>query len=122
MTKFTMKEPCNNCPFVIAHGFHLSMARVRELEEAADGCFPCHQTVDYDSWDEYEDPDGDCRDRSKEVHCLGHLILQWNEWKAFGKVAAMAARMGMFKPEELPTAYAAGVFESWEEMVEAQED
>ena len=117
---FTMKKPCDNCPFVIAHSFHLSMARVRELEEAVDGCFPCHQTVDYESWN--DDPDGHDRDRSKEVHCLGHLILQWNEYNGFGTVAAMAARMGMFKPEELPTAEAAGVFESWEEMVEAQED
>ncbi len=119
---FTMKKPCDNCPFVIAVKFHLSADRIRELEEHVDGGFPCHQTIDYNSWDSMEDPDGLDRDRSKEVHCLGHLILQWNEWNAFGNLAALAARLGMFKPEELLTSAAAGVFESWEEMADAQED
>ena len=118
---FTMKKPCDSCPFVAAHKFMLSPARVEELEAHADGGFPCHQTVDYNSWDECEDPDGLCRDRSKEVHCLGHLILQWNEWNGFGNMAALAARMGMFKPEELPTSEAAGVFGTWQEMADAQE-
>ncbi len=117
---FTMKKPCDNCPFVIAHEFPLTADRIRELEAHVDGGFPCHQTVDYGSWDECEDPDGEGRDRTKEVHCLGHLILQWNEWKGFGNLAALAAGMGMFKPEELPTSAAAGVFESWEEMADAQ--
>jgi hypothetical protein len=118
---FTMKKTCDSCPFVAAHKFMLSPERVEELEAHADGGFPCHQTVDYSSWDECEDPDGHDRDRSKEVHCLGHLVLQWNEWNGFGNMAALAARMGMFKPEELPTAEAAGVFGTWQEMADAQE-
>ncbi len=119
---FTMKKPCDDCPFVIARKFALTADRIRELEEYADGGFPCHQTIDYGSWDDMEDPDGEDRDRTKEVHCLGHLILQWNEWGALANLAAFAAQLGMFNPEELPTSAAAGVFESWEEMADAQEE
>ncbi len=119
--QFTMKKPCDSCPFVMAYKFPLTSDRIQELEAHVDGGFPCHQTIDYESWDECEDPDGLTRDRSKEVHCLGHLILQWNEWNGFGNIAALAARLGMFDPKKLPSSEDAGVFESWEQMAETQE-
>ncbi len=113
-----MKEPCDSCPFVKANNFYLHPGRVQEIKDASDGPFPCHQTVDYESWDDDsgEDPDGVGRDRRNEVHCLGQLILQFTEWNGFGTFGMIAARLGVFDPLKMPTAEEAGVFRSWEEM------
>ena len=116
MTRFTMKEPCDSCPFVKGNNFYLDPRRVQELEDAVDGPFPCHQTVNYESWNEEEDPDGVTRDRDKEVHCLGHLILQFTEWGGFGTFAMIAARFNLFDPLKLPTAEEADIFRTWEGM------
>ena len=114
-----MKEPCDSCPFVRKNNFYLHPGRVQEIEDASDGPFPCHQTVDYESWDEDgEDPEGQERDRDKEVHCLGHLILQFTEWNGFGTFGSIAARMNLFDPLKMLTAEEAGVFQTWEEMRE----
>ncbi|MEE8551437.1 MAG: hypothetical protein V3T08_09330 [Gemmatimonadota bacterium] len=110
------------CPFVISHEFHLHPERVEEIRDHAGGGFPCHQTVDYDSFDESEDADGIDRDRSKEIHCVGSLILQWADWNGFDGGPAFAARCGMFDPPALPTPDAAGVFDSWDDMIEQMED
>ncbi len=118
MTRFTMKTPCDSCPFVRKNNFYLEPARVQEIEDHCDGPFPCHQTVDYGSWDDYDDPDGQKRNRDKEVHCLGQLILQFTEWNGFGTVGMLAASFGLFDPKAMPTAEEADVFESWEEMRE----
>jgi len=117
-----MKDPCDSCPFVRRHNFYLEPARVQEIEDASDGPFPCHQTVDYESIDDDDDPDGDERDREKEVHCLGQLILQFTEWKGFGTFGAIAARVGIFDPLSMPTAEEAGVFRSWGEMRERMKE
>ncbi len=116
MTRFTMKEPCDSCPFVKGNNFYLTPGRVLELLGAVDGPFPCHQTVNYESWDDYDDPDGQQRDRKNEVHCLGHLILQFTEWNGFGTFGMIAARFKLFDPLKMPTAEEADVFRSWEEM------
>ena len=118
-----MKEPCDSCPFVRKNNFYLHPSRVQEIEDASDGPFPCHQTVDYGSWDEDgEDPEGQARDRKNEVHCLGHLILQFTEWNGFGTFGAIAARVGVFDPLKMPTAEEAGVFRSWGEMKERMKE
>jgi len=78
--------------------------------------------VDYDAVvEDDEDFEGIAsphRDQSQEVHCLGHLIVQWSDWGGFNKIQAWSARLGEFKPEEMPTPEEADVFETWEEMIE----
>ncbi len=119
--KYGMKKPCNNCPFVRRHNFHLTPERVEELRDNT-GEFPCHQTVDYDqAMDDDEGYDGVVRrdrDQSQEVHCLGHLIVQWSDWGGFNKIQAWSARLGEFSPEDMPTCEEADVYETWEEMIE----
>lgn len=116
-----MKKPCVSCPFVRAHEFHLHPERIEEIRDNR-GEFACHNTVDYDSWDDEEDEDGLDRDRSGEQHCVGHLIVQWSDWEGFNTAQAMAARMGMFDPHALPTPEEVDVFETWDEMVQFMED
>lgn len=59
------------------------------------------------------------RDQSGEKHCFGYLVLCWHEWKGFDQLQAMAARAGMFDPNQLPKPEEVDVFESWDEMIEA---
>lgn len=120
--KYTMSgSPCEACPFIVANEFSLRPDRIREFMQMQ---FPCHQTVDFASWDECEedDPDGRGRDKSKEVHCLGHLIICWADWGGFNTIQAMTARIGEFDPHELPTPEESGCFETWDEMIQANEE
>jgi hypothetical protein len=110
-----MKKPCDSCPFVRGHAFPLLPERVQEIRDNR-GEFPCHQTVDYDSWDD-DDDDGASRDQAHEVHCVGHLIVQWSDWGGFNQLQAMAARFGLFDPQALPTPAEADVFATWDEMI-----
>ncbi len=114
--KYTMKKPCDSCPFVIAHEFYLTPERVEELRDNR-GEFPCHQTVDYNALVE-----DDYRDQSGETHCVGHLIVSWADWGGFNQIQAMTARMGEFVPEELPTPKESGCFETWGDMVETNRE
>jgi hypothetical protein len=122
--KFELKKPCKTCPFVIAHEFPLRPDRIEEIRDCH-ATFSCHNTVDYDGPNDPYDEEGvgrTCRDTSQEQHCLGFLIVAWADWGGFDQVAAMAARMGLFKPEELPTPEEAGVFETWADMIDANEE
>lgn len=127
--KYDLKKPCKTCPFVIAHEFPLRADRIEEIRDCR-STFSCHNTVDYDDIDgqefDWEDEDGEeygaYRDTSEEQHCLGFLIVAWSEWGGFDQLQAMAARAGMFKPEELPTPEEAGVFETWQDMIDANEE
>lgn len=69
--KYTMTEPCDDCPFLntpnMKRGFTL-----RRLKEFASGAFPCHQTAS-----EIEDEEGgtEFHANEKSVHCAGALIF-----------------------------------------------
>lgn len=125
--KYMMKKPCDSCPFVIAHEFHLTAERVEELRDNR-GEFPCHQTVDYNQdWEEWDEDEYDGvapqhRNTENESHCVGHLIVSWADWGGFNQIQAMTARMGEFKPEELPTPKESGCFNTWEDMVETNRE
>ena len=121
---YGMKNPCDSCPFVIAHRFPLSPERVEEIRDNR-GEFPCHNTVDYGAIDD-GDYDGGAlpynRDTSGESHCVGYLIVCWSDWGGFNQIQAMSARMGEFSPEDLPLSRQAGVFKTWDDMVESMEN
>lgn len=44
-----MKQPCNNCPFLVENGITLTTSRIEEIVNTLmhDGSFNCHKTVDY---------------------------------------------------------------------------
>lgn len=46
-----MKQPCNNCPFLIENGITLTAPRIEEIVNTLlhDGSFNCHKTIDYSS-------------------------------------------------------------------------
>ena len=122
--KYELKKPCKTCPFVIAHEFPLRPDRIEEIRDCR-ATFSCHNTVDYDGDDDPYDEEGvgnPYRSTKGEQHCMGHLIVCWAEWGGFDQMQAMAARAGMFKPEELPTPEEAGVFETWDDMITANEE
>ena len=122
--KYDLKKPCKSCPFVIAIEFHLRPERIEEIRDCR-AEFSCHNTGDYDGDDDVYDEAGvgnPYRSTEGEQHCLGHLIVCWADWGGFDQIQAMSARAGMFKPEELPTPEAAGVFATWDDMIDANED
>ena len=110
--KYTMKTPCEACPFRNDITPFLSGEdRVRELEQHQDGEFPCHKTTELD-----EDDGETLLNPNGTVACAGRMIMSWNAYGGFGQLDAMAARLGMFDPETLN--YDAPVFEDWDEMAE----
>lgn len=120
--KYHLKKPCKTCPFVVSNDFYLRPGRVEEIRDNR-GEFPCHNTVDYEAATDSETGEmASWRDTSEEQHCFGHLVLQWHEWGGFNQLQALAASMGWFNPEELPTAEEAGVYDSWDEMVTRMEE
>ncbi len=122
--EYGLKQPCHSCPFVIAHQFPLRPERIEEIRDCR-AEFSCHNTVDYDGDEEVYDDEGvgnPYRSTKGEHHCLGHLIVCWADWGGFDQIQAMSARAGMFKPEELPTPEEAGVFATWADMIQANED
>ena len=130
---YDLKRPCKSCPFVIAHEFCLRPERIEEIRDCR-AEFSCHNTVDYDAieedaeYEDFDDEDGAWgqasahRSTQGESHCYGHLVLTWSEWNGFDQLQAMAARAGLFSPKELPTPEDAGVFETWDEMIQANEE
>ena len=65
---FSMKKPCDNCPFLREGGIRLTPDRVREIGgmmlSPDGGEFPCHKTVDNER-----------RRPSDEEHCAGAMIF-----------------------------------------------
>ncbi|MCK5651760.1 MAG: hypothetical protein KAJ42_10300 [Gemmatimonadetes bacterium] len=122
--KYELKKPCKTCPFVIAHKFPLRPDRIEEIRDCR-ATFSCHNTVDYDAEEDVYDEEGvgnPYRSTKGEQHCFGFLVVCWADWGGFDQMQAMAARAGMFKPEELPTPEEAGVFATWADMIDANED
>lgn len=97
--KYTMTEPCVDCPFRISRKFPLEAARKREISAALLGdraTFPCHKTVDY------EKSDGGVGHISQpeEVHCAGALILLEREGRP-SQMMRIAERLGMYDMRKL---------------------
>jgi hypothetical protein len=119
--RFTMRTPCDNCPFRRKGGIRVHPERAREiaemmLDEGAGGMFPCHKSVDYDRAEIDDEGDGYRVGRSGEVHCAGALVFA--ERQGFQTQAMqIAERLGMYDPDGLDAA--ADVFTSAEAMVDA---
>lgn len=116
---YSLTTPCDNCPFRTDIKPYLHPERVEEIRDAlVRGEFPCHKTVTYRDGDGEEAEDVRVA-TDKEIHCAGALILQ----EKTGHVSQMmriAERLGMYDHRKLDMD--APVFDSWEEMIEAQND
>lgn len=49
-SRYTLKAPCDNCPFRTDVDFHLNPERVRDIADSLEDGDPfmCHKTVNYD--------------------------------------------------------------------------
>ena len=113
MSGYSMTKPCPKCPFRNDIRPYLTPERVEEIEASLERAeFPCHQTVDYDD-------DGEGCVTSKSEHCAGALILMEKEGRS-SQMMRIAERLGMYDHTKLDMD--SPVFDSFEEMIEAQED
>jgi hypothetical protein len=113
--RFDMKTPCTNCPFRSDVPAYLRKSRVREIENAlVRRTFACHKTTV-----DHEDEDGNC-DRivvQESQHCAGALILL-EKTECQSDSMQFAERLGIYTPDGLDLA--APVYNSFDEMIEAQ--
>jgi hypothetical protein len=113
---FNLKRPCKNCPFRNDVGFFMTPERRAQIAEAlttGHQTFACHNTVDYDKWDEA----GEYRATGGESHCAGALIVLAKEgvlWE--NQMLRLAAALRLFNPDILDMD--APVFENMEEFAD----
>lgn len=119
---YGLKKPCTKCPFRNDVRPYLRAERVEDIHDVlrGGGTFACHSTVDYSR----EDEDGNHVETGGEHFCAGALILMEREFESHGGCMAnqsvrFATRFVGFNPNLLDTD--APVFDSFDEMVEAQE-
>ena len=108
--------PCDNCPFRNDIKPYLTAERVEELEEGlVRGEFPCHKTTTHT-----DHPDGGdyLTNRDAEQHCAGALILL-EKLEEPSQMMRISERLGMYDASALDMD--APVYDSWDEMIEAQE-
>jgi hypothetical protein len=105
---YAMKSPCCNCPFRSDVRPYLNSERVREIEQSLDqGGFPCHKTTRA----------GGASGKA-EVQCAGHLILLEKLGRPSNLMRVME-RLRAYDHTKLDMA--APVYDSFDEMAEAQE-
>jgi hypothetical protein len=113
---YRLTTPCANCPFRTDVKPYLRPERVEEMQESLTRSeFPCHKTLDYSKLG--EDDVGYGEGYEKHGHCAGALILL----EKIGEPSQMmriCERIGLYDPRKLDMD--APVFDSWEEMIEAQ--
>jgi hypothetical protein len=110
---YGMTTPCAQCPFRNDIPAYLTPERVVEIDAAlVQSEFHCHKTTEHD------DESGEAVNSGKEIHCAGALILL-EKMERPSQMMRIAERLGMYDRTKLDMA--APVFESFDEMVEAQE-
>lgn len=99
---FNLVRPCKLCPYRkdCPPGW-LGQDRAQELADGVimgDQSFPCHETVNYDDW---EDEDEQYQYNGKERFCAGALILE-SKCNRGGNLTIRIARMTkMFSYDQL---------------------
>lgn len=115
--KFTLKRPCNDCPFRREGGVRLYRARIREIVAGVTGnpgsSFPCHKTVQYDVEEDDEQGELDAATRDAS-HCAGALIFAHKQ-EAYPQLIRIMGRLGMYDPERLEEQDT--IFDSLHEML-----
>lgn len=91
--KYTMTNPCDQCPFLNTPQMKRGFA-MRRLKEFAESDFPCHQTADADN------EEGEYYATEKSVACAGMLIF--NEKRGYAnQMMRISERLGMYDASKL---------------------
>lgn len=113
---YALTTPCKNCPFRTDIRPYLMPERIREIEQALVRAeFPCHKTT---SRDEEDDCESGHIPKGGEIHCAGALILL-EKLERPSQMMRISERLGMYDRRKLDMA--APVFDSFDEMYDAQE-
>ncbi len=86
---YTMREPCDACPFLKGSGFTW-----RSLRLHASGEFACHKTCELD------DESGVYEPQEKSLHCAGALIFLERQAQPH-QMMRIAERLGMYDRTKL---------------------
>lgn len=114
---WTLRKPCNDCPFLKKGGIRLHPARATEIMDAVTtnpgATFACHKTtVDDDS-------EGDRVVTMNSQHCAGALVFAEKQGLIDQpQMNRIAMRLSLFDPSKLQGHKQ--VFDSQEEMLDAQ--
>ncbi len=115
------KRPCVGCPFSIRDkAVGLGYARRAEIAESLERgeYFWCHETVDYDEYDEDEDGDINPSPSKGAVCCAGATVIAYRDGGLPGYLR-MCANFGSFNPDVLEADSAGMVpwssFHEWRE-------
>jgi hypothetical protein len=109
MTKPYRIRPCALCPFRTDVPAYLTRSRVREIERSLVRAeFPCHETTGVKGQ----------KPKDGEAHCAGALILL-EKLERPSQMMRIAERLGIYDRSQL--AMDAPIFETFDEMVAAQE-
>ena len=112
---FSMREPCDKCPFRKDRPAYLRAERAKEICRTllSGSTFTCHQTTVPDEEDE------EMTDGPNAQHCAGALIFLEKQ-NAPNQLMRIAERIGKYHPKRLRAK--GTVFASTRAMVEAQPD
>lgn len=110
---YEMTNPCANCPFRKDIPPFLNYGRVIEIGKSLiRGEFPCHKTTVMG-----EGEDADLEATKDSQHCAGALILMEKTGQS-SQMMRIVERLGMYDHSKLNMD--APVFDSWQEMADAQ--
>lgn len=120
---YRLTKPCHDCPFRNDRPGYLTKARVEEIwDSLVTSGFPCHKTTVHvmvqnpDDPDEFED---DVQETENSQQCAGMLILLEKQKKP-SQLMQVMERLDVYHPEKLDMSQP--VYDSWDEMIEAQRD
>ena len=112
---YDLTRPCKKCPFRNDIKPYLRADRVKEIAQSLERSeFPCHETVDYSD----EDEDGCAVESNNTQHCAGALILL-EKLEQPSQMMRICERIGLYDRHKLDMS--APVFDSFEEMIDAQD-
>lgn len=87
--KYTLHEPCDECPFLKKSNFTL-----RRLKQFASGQFPCHKLCDTNENDEFVPKN------KNTPHCAGALIFLEKRGQS-NQMMRIAERLGLYDRTKL---------------------
>lgn len=111
---FSLKQPCENCPFRVSGAIQLQPGRlesiVEDLMSNDHQVFDCHKTVHCDKGGEWDDSTGEYNRSGNELHCAGASILLLKRSRPSVQMRISMA-FGMLDGEEILREHGAKVME-----------
>lgn len=114
--RFSLKEPCEQCPFRKSQGF-LNGPRAREIAEAVaveNKTFTCHKHLHGD-YDDHAEGDESYRPTTRDQMCAGAMAFV-EKLGVPNQMLQIAERLGLRDPTRLDPASLADVYDSIDDM------